>query len=76
MKYVMNLVIITEFAPTQPSCNTSAQAAANCANMFASNNVQSSMGAIAGYVAALVAIYVVFRALGAVILAQKSKTVF
>lgn len=76
LKYAMNLVLLTEFAPSQESCTESAGAAQNCANVITSNKIDGSLDAIVGYVGALVAIYIGFRVLGAYILAQKSKTLY
>ena len=67
----MNLLLILEFADTNPSCESSAQAAANCANALDSNNVNPDQWWV--YMLMLGVLFVGFRTLGAFILVGKSK---
>lgn len=71
LKYSMNLLLILEFDKTNPSCETSAQAAANCANALDSNNVEPDQWLL--YAAMLAVLFIGFRTFGAFVLVGKSK---
>jgi ABC-type multidrug transport system permease subunit len=74
LKYAMNLIILTEFDVSLPSCNTSPQARANCENLIQSNNIQADAWYV--YMLLLFAIFCLFRVLAAIVLHEKAKTFY
>jgi ABC-type multidrug transport system permease subunit len=71
IKYTMNLVLIEEFHPDNPSCQTSPSAALNCRSAIESNSIHADD--TGWYILALFGIFMVFRLLAASILVSKSK---
>ena len=69
LKYGMNLLVLTEFNPSNPSCQGAA--AANCASIISSNDIVSSQWWV--YMLLLIAIFIVFRSIGCIVLVQKAK---
>lgn len=69
MKYAMNLILITEFNPSLPSCDGLAQP--QCQGVLSNNNVVESRWWI--YMLLLMVLFVAFRVGGALILIEKAK---
>ena len=69
LKYALNLVLLTEFSPSLPSC--SGGAALNCAFVITNNEVTTEM--TFAYILILFALFIGFRLLGAVILVRKAR---
>lgn len=71
IKYAMNLVLITEFDADNASCKSSFMAAFNCARALESNSVVADDQTY--YILGLVAVFVGFRTIAAMILYIKSR---
>lgn len=71
LKYAMNLVILTEFRLTSPSCTSSPQAYMNCKSLIESNDIDQDQYYI--YILLLFGLFAVFRIAAAIILQQKAK---
>lgn len=71
LKYAMNLIILTEFRLTSPSCTSSPQAYANCENLIKSNDIEEDKYYV--YILLLFALFAAFRIAAAILLQQKAK---
>lgn len=71
IKYAMNLILISEFDPTNDSCLTSDAAANACAKALSTNDIDKADSWV--YYLMLVAIFVVFRTIAVFLLVSKSK---
>jgi len=69
LKYSMNIILLTEFNPSNPSCQGAAAHA--CASVISNNDIKSDQWWV--YVLLLIVLFVGFRILAALILVQKSK---
>jgi ABC-type multidrug transport system ATPase subunit len=69
LKYGMNLLLLTEFDPSNSSCQGDAQE--NCKQVLSANGIRSSDWWV--YFLLLVVIFVCFRVMGGLILVQKAK---
>lgn len=69
LKYAINLVLCIEFDVDNASC--SGEARSNCENVKSTNGIEPNDWPI--YLAVLVALFVVFRILAAMLLVQKAK---
>ena len=69
VKYAMNLVLITEFSPTNASCQ--GDSARACSQVLVSNVIDSSRWWV--YMLILFVLFFGFRVLAAVILARKAR---
>ena len=69
LKYGMNLLVLTEFNPANPSCQGGA--AANCASIISSNDIVSSQWWV--YMLLLIVIFTGFRTIGCIVLVQRAK---
>jgi len=69
LKYAMNIIIATEFAPELDACQGSA--AVNCASALSSNNVEEDLMWFYGLMLAV--LFLGFRTLGAIMLVARSK---
>jgi ABC-type multidrug transport system permease subunit len=71
MKYAMNLVLIDEFGKSSDKCTASSDAAANCEMIQSSNDINDKIYYV--YILILFGLFVGFRVIGGVILAEKAK---
>ncbi len=71
MKYAINLIYLTEFDPSLPSCQSSPAAEQNCRMLIENNDINADRYYI--YIILLVALFVGFRILGGLVLFQKAK---
>ena len=69
LKYSLNLVLMTEFALSNPSCSGAAKHF--CAGVLDGNDVDSSLWWV--YMLLLIALFIGFRVIAAVVLVQKAK---
>lgn len=69
IKYSMNLILLTEFSPRLASCQGGAKEA--CANVITNNDINANDWWV--YVILLVALFVGFRTLGAIVLVRKAQ---
>lgn len=72
LKYAMNLILYTEFNPKNPNCQGGAHK--YCAAVLDNNEIVTGQWWI--YVLILLILFVGFRVLGALILAQKAKSFY
>lgn len=71
IKYAMNLILITEFDPTNESCTSSDVAALACEKALSTNDIDADDSWI--YYLMLVAIFLFFRTVAVFLLVSKSK---
>lgn len=71
MKYAMNLVLINEFQLGSEHCNETPQARQNCDGVIKANDIDLDNYFI--YIILLLALFLVFRLVGVLILIQKAK---
>ena len=69
IKYAINLVLLTEFNPTNKSCQ--GDAGINCMNVLLNNDVRVEDAYI--YILVIFALFILFRITGAVILIKKAR---
>ena len=69
IKYAINLVLLTEFNVLNKSCQ--GDAAMNCKNVLSNNDISVEDTYI--YILVIIALFIGFRAIGAVILVKKAK---
>jgi len=67
----MNLVLLTEFNPSNDSCSESPQAHQMCTNVLSENNIQQEYWWV--YMLILIALFVAFRIIAALILVKKAQ---
>ena len=72
LKYAMNLILYIEFNPSNENCEGDANR--NCAAVIASNDIVTGQWWV--YMLILIALFVGFRTLGAVVLAKKAKSFY
>lgn len=68
MKYAMNLIILTEFDTSLPSCHGAA--AMNCQTVIEQNNIQPNLWYV--YMIMLMVLFMGFRIIGGIILVMRS----
>ncbi len=71
LKYAMNLLVIVEFNDSVKGCSVNYMAAQNCKQLWRSNDIDSTDVYI--YVLCLVALFVVFRCIGCILLLYKAE---
>ena len=69
LKYAINLVLLTEFDPSNLSCQGDAES--SCATLLTANGIDSKM--IYVYILIMAALFIGFRILGAFILVNKAR---
>ena len=71
LKYAMNLILLTEFNPGNPSCNNSPEAATDCSTLLDNNDIEE--GDFYVYILILFALFFCFRVAAAVLLYYKAR---
>jgi ABC-type multidrug transport system permease subunit len=71
LKYAVNLILLTEFALHNPSCNTSDAAYENCKGVLDDNSINPNQFYVS--IIMLAALTVAFRTVGPMILAYKAR---